>query len=424
MKFAPADPRNWFCRKRFGMFIHWGVYAVGGIHEQEIWRYNTPLEVYRRYSEVFNPVKFDPARWLDMIQSNGMEYLVFTVKHHDGFCMFDTKYTDYNIMNTPYGRDITAMLAEECHKRNFPLELYYSCVDWHHPAYPNTGRHHEINTDPGQHDFPAYMEFLKAQIKELCTNYGTIHGIWWDMNVPKYIDPSVNDLIRSLQPCAVINNRGYDAGDYSTPERNFAETGFHAFGNLTEACNSLGMNSWGYRKNEDYFSCRKIKRDIALFTSLGGNFLLNAGPDADGVFPQQALDILAKTGKWYQQLAPALTAAPYPEIIGNKSATATVKDNVLYVILLDTPVGGTLRLNNITALPEKAVLLNNQQQIACTLEPTSYTLNSPPCLRLCGLPADIMHDDVWIIELTFNSNITVPETGDIQTIESGSQTDL
>ena len=97
---------------------------------------------------------------------------------------------------------------------------------------------------------------------------------------------------------------------------------------------------------------------------------------------------------------------------------------MLYVILLDTPVGGTLRLNNITALPEKAVLLNNQQQIACTLEPTSYTLNSPPCLRLRGLPADIMHDDVWVIELTFNSNITVPESGDIQTIESGSQTDL
>ncbi|MBO5721868.1 MAG: hypothetical protein J6S19_02020, partial [Lentisphaeria bacterium] len=156
----------------------------------------------------------------------------------------------------------------------------------------------------------------------------------------------------------------------------------------------------------------------------GGNFLLNAGPDAEGVFPPQALDILKKTGQWYKQLAPALTAAPYPEIIGNKSATATVKDNVLYIMLLDTPVGGTLRLNNITTLPEKAVLLNNQQQIACTLEPTSYTLNSPPCLRLRGLPADIMHDDVWVIELTFNSNITVPESGDAQTIESGSQTDL
>ena len=137
MKFPLNDPRNWFCRKRFGMFVHWGVYAAGGIHEQELWRYNTPQEVYKRYSEVFNPVKFDPARWLDMIQDSGMEYLVFTVKHHDGFCMFNTAYTDYNIMNTPYGRDITAMLAEECHKRNFPLEFYYSCVDCHHPAYPN-----------------------------------------------------------------------------------------------------------------------------------------------------------------------------------------------------------------------------------------------------------------------------------------------
>ncbi len=152
MRFTKEDPRSWFMEKRFGMFVHWGIYACGGRHEQEQMRYNVPPAVYEKYADIFNPVKFDPAQWLDMIQENGMQYLVFTAKHHDGFCMWDTAETNYNIMNTPYGKDIVGMLAEECHKQKFPLELYYSCVDWHHPAYPNLGRHHEITTDPSKHD--------------------------------------------------------------------------------------------------------------------------------------------------------------------------------------------------------------------------------------------------------------------------------
>ena len=122
--FPAEDPRNWFTLKRFGMFIHWGIYAVNGVHEQERWRYGTPEKIYEAYKDRFDPVKFDPVQWLDMIQENGMEYLVFTVKHHDGFCMWDTKETSFNVMNTPCGRDIAGMLAEECHKRDFPLEFY------------------------------------------------------------------------------------------------------------------------------------------------------------------------------------------------------------------------------------------------------------------------------------------------------------
>ena len=138
------DGRDWFFEKRFGLMVHWGIYSVGARHEQELQRMKTPVAVYESYARRFDPVKFDPAQWLDMAQEAGMEYLVFTTKHHDGFCMWDTAQTDYNIMHTPYGRDVVGLLAEECHKRNFPLVLYYSVVDWHHPAYPNLGRHHEI----------------------------------------------------------------------------------------------------------------------------------------------------------------------------------------------------------------------------------------------------------------------------------------
>ena len=213
-----GDLRDWFFEKRFGLFVHWGIYSVGERHEQELWRFGTPREEYERYAECFNPVNFNPRAWLDAAENAGMQYLVFTAKHHDGFCMWDTHETDFNIMNTPYRRDVLGMLADECHKRNFPLVIYYSAVDWHHPQYPNLGRHHEIVTAPEKHDMDAYMRFLKAQVRELCTNYGTIHGFWWDMNVPKYVDDSVNEMIRNLQPAAVINNRGYGEGDFSTVE--------------------------------------------------------------------------------------------------------------------------------------------------------------------------------------------------------------
>lgn len=407
--FSQDDPRNWFTKKRYGMFIHWGIYAVGGIHEQERWRYGTPEKIYESYMEKFDPGKFDPAQWLDMIQENGMEYLVFTAKHHDGFCMWDTKETSFNIMNTPYKKDIVGMLAEECHKRDFPLELYYSCVDWHHKAYPNLGRHHEIVTDPAFHNMEEYMDFLKRQIRELCSNYGKIHGIWWDMNVPEHREESVHELIHSLQPAAVINNRGYAEGDYSTPERNFLANGFLPFANLTEACDSVGMNSWAYRKDEDYFSVRKLEKQISLYTGLGGNFLLNAGPDETGCFPEKAKDILSRIGVWYKKTGKGLVSTPCPGVVKNASFICTGGGKKLYLIFLDPPAGETVNLEGFAVLPEKAVILNTGREVTATLEPMSYTLHGEKRLRLRDLPADEMNDEIYVIELTFAENVIIPQ---------------
>ena len=423
MYFAENDKRNWFCRERFGMFIHWGIYSVGGKHEQELWRYKTPWDQYRTYMDAFDPVKFDPVKWLDMIQENNMKYMVITAKHHDGFCMWDTKETSFNIMNTPYRKDIIGMLADECHKRNFPLQLYYSCVDWHHKAYPNLGRHHEIVTDPAYHDMEEYMDFLKRQIRELCTNYGTIHGIWWDMNVPQHEDPSVNAMIRELQECAVINNRGYSAGDYSTPERNFTDEHL-PFANLTEACDSVGMNSWSYRKDEDYFSVRKLERQIAMFTSLGGNFLLNAGPGPDGDFPAEAKEKLAAVGKWYGKTGEALTASPCPGVIGNKNIICTGSGKKLNLVLLDPLPGETLRLESFTHTPEKAVLLNTGEEIPWTFEPMSYFITQSPVLRLRKIPVDRMNGEIPVIQLTFSEDVIERKKLESSENSSGSQKDL
>ncbi|MBR2372685.1 MAG: alpha-L-fucosidase [Lentisphaeria bacterium] len=394
------DARKWFHEKRYGMFVHWGIYAVGGRHEQEQMRYHVPAFRYEKYAERFNPQKFDPAEWLDLFQENGMEYLVFTAKHHDGFCMWDTRETSYNIMNTPYGKDIVGMLADECHKRKFPLELYYSCVDWHHPAYPNIGRHHEIITDPAKHNFDEYIVFLKNQIRELCSNYGEIHGIWWDMNVPETEDRSINDLIRSLQPSAVINNRGYDEGDYSTPERDFQEEAGQPFSTTVEACDSICMNCWGHRNDGDYFSVRKLKRQIALYTSLGGNYLLNAGPDPEGVFPEKAVTILSQLGKWHKKVREALNAEPFLLKHSIPKVFCTVSGKNLNLILLETPSGDQLTLRDFGITPEKAVILNNGEELPFTFEkvPGNYDLRED-ILRIRKLPVDRMHDDLYVIQL-------------------------
>ncbi len=396
-----SGAKHWFHEKRFGMFVHWGIYAVGGIHEQEQMLLHVPAEEYRKYATQFNPVKFDPAQWLDLAQEAGMEYLVFTAKHHDGFCMWDTGETDYNIMNTPYGKDVLRMLSDECHKRSFPLELYYSCVDWHHPAYPNLGRHHEIETDPRFHDMDAYMDFLKKQIRELCTDYGTIHGIWWDMNVPKWIDRSVEELINSLQPAAVINNRGYGPGDFSTPERGFQAEAEYPFAKPVEACDSIGQYSWGYRRDEDYFSVRKLERQISLYTALGGNFLLNAGPDASGCVPEKACSILRRIGKWNQTVAKALTAKPCYGLIKSPGIVCTGEGSELNLIMLNPPLGESLRLNGLQWMPEKAILLNSGEELAITLGPET----KPAAITLRNLPVDRMNDEIQVIRMEFDEDV-------------------
>ena len=221
-KLAPrfGDGRDWFFEKRFGMFVHWGIYAIAGWHEQHQWRARVPRAEFVKLAVRWNPTGFNPDTWLDLMLEVGMKYICITTKHHDGFCLWDTKQTPFNTMNTPYKRDIIGMLAEACHKRHVPLCLYYSIADWNHINYPNQGRHHELPSQPTDSpDWGKYLEFLKAQVRELCTKYGEIHGFWWDMNVPQHRDPSINATIRQLQPKAVINNRGFDDGDFGTPEQ-------------------------------------------------------------------------------------------------------------------------------------------------------------------------------------------------------------
>lgn len=399
------DARDWFFEARYGLFVHWGLYAITGRHEQVWQRMNMDRADYLPLIDQFNPKQFDPNRWLDLMQEAGMKYLTFTTKHHDGFCLWDTKQTDFNVINSPYGRDIVGELAEACHRRGVPLCLYYSVVDWHHPNYPNEGRHHELPPQPGaEPDMTKYAEFVREQIRELCTNYGRIHGIWWDMNVPKYQDPSINALIRELQPAAVINNRGFDDGDYSTPERQTPPG--RAFEGPTEACQSVGMQSWGYRDDEDYYTTRHLMQAIAKILAMGGNYLLNVGPDAQGRIPEQPTQMLKKISDWMQRVGSAwFDAQPASHLTQNEQILLTQKNasdgECLYVTVHEDPPGSAIWLTPFDREPASATLLNTGETVGFEVGHTPYTMAQPAALRLTDLPMETLAHEPAVIELRF-----------------------
>jgi alpha-L-fucosidase len=406
-----GDERDWFFKNRYGMFIHWGIYSIPGWHEQHQWRARVPRAEYVKLADRWNPGKFNPEEWLDLMETACMKYITITTKHHDGFCLWDTKQTKFNTMNTPYKQDVIGKLADACHKRDIPLCFYYSIADWNHPNYPNQGRHHELaGPEAGDRpDWDRYMEFLKAQVRELCTNYGKINGFWWDMNVPLYKDPSVNQMIRTLQPAAVINNRGFDEGDFGTPERDFdaASAGAKAFDRPTEACQSVGMESWGYKKDEDYYTDGHLTRSIDRYLARDSNYLLNVGPTGDGIIPEVSKGILERLGEWYFSVKESFeNVETSSELVSSSEVMITSRGKSIYIHFNKGLTGNGFKLKPINIMPERAVLLNNNSIVDCVVNlcPSDH-LEQKPYLRLRNLPADEMSDTVLVVRLDFKNQL-------------------
>lgn len=417
MKQHFGDGRDWFIENRFGLFVHWGLYAIPAWHEQHQWRGRVPREEYEKLAAQFNPVRYDPDEWLDLAEEAGMEYVCFTTKHHDGFSMWDTAQSDYKVTNSPYGKDVLAMLAEACHRRGFPLSLYHSVADWRHPNYPNQGRSHELEgPQPGDEpDMDAYLEFIAAQVRELCTGYGDIKGLWWDMNVTGIVDRSINDAVRSMLPNAVINNRGFDEGDFGTPERDMDATvdQVQEFGRLTEACQSVGRESWGYREDEDYYSDRHLISSIDKVLAKGGNYLLNVGPKADGTFPEQSVEILRRVGRWYQAVRESFgDAEPASAMTDNRDVSLTRRGDTLYVHMHEPPTASRVVLSPLSILPRRATLLNTGQELQTSLDALPTEIMGPggilhadkrEFLRVSGLPANELSGEVMVLKLEFDA---------------------
>src|SRR5579859_5422986 len=352
---ARLDPRlDWFRDAHFGMFIHWGLYAqpagiwrthaVPGIGEWIMLRARIPVAEYERLAERFNPVHFDADAWAALAAQAGAKYLVITAKHHDGFCMFKSQLTTYNIVDaTPFGRDPLHELAAACHKHNVRLCFYYSQTqDWHHPG----GDGNDWDYDETTKDFDGYVEnYVKLQVRELLTNYGPIGLIWFD--TPKRLSRDHSrqlvDLVHALQPDCLVNGRiGNGLGDYAEARDNVIPSGEP--GADWEVPATIN-DTWGYKTDDhNWKSPAELVHKLIDCASKGGNYLLNVGPTAEGVIPPPSVARMQAIGAWLAANGPAIYGTRAGPVQGLDWCRTTRRGATVYVHVFDWPSGGVLRL--------------------------------------------------------------------------------
>lgn len=316
---AKAARMEQFNQQKFGMFIHWGLYALpagewNGKTNYAEWimlQANIPVKEYEAFAARFNPVAFDAKAWVSLAKAAGMNYLVVTAKHHDGFCMYDSKYTDYDIVDaTPFKRDPLRELAIECKNQDIQFCVYYSVVDWHHPEFPQKYSQIRKEYPAGYHgvsnphaNLDVYAKYMKDQVEELLTNYGQVGILWFDgggsfrnYDRKKLLDgQNLVDMIHRLQPSCLINNRLGFGADYGTPEQQIPEGTLNT---AFEVCMTLNKH-WGYNRNDhDWKDARTIVRNLVDVASKGGNYLLNVGPTAEGIIPDESANTLKEVGQW------------------------------------------------------------------------------------------------------------------------------
>ena len=320
----------WFTHARFGMFIHWGLYAIPARGEWVRSFERMPEAEYLPYFDEFDPVDYDPRQWAKAAKMAGAQYVILTAKHHDGFCLFDSAYTDFKSTNTKLGRDIVADFVEAVRDEGLRVGLYFSLLDWHHPDYPHFGdRNHPMRGNPAygneNRDFSRYLTYMHSQVREICTNYGKIDILWFDfsygdMRGEKWKAAELVDMVRTLQPGVIIDNRlevsgeGYGSlaqcrptpfhGDFVSPEQMIPPNGIQDVQGhdlVWEACVTMNR-SWGYHAADRFFKpAPMLIRKVVECVSKGGNLLLNVGPDARGNIPAESMERLAAIGRWMQK---------------------------------------------------------------------------------------------------------------------------
>ncbi len=327
----PEDVAAWQ-KLRFGMFIHWGPVSLkgteigwsrGGERRGRGGRGQIPVEVYDNLYKQFNPAEFNADQWVALAKEAGMRYMVFTTKHHDGFCMFDTRLTDYKITSpeSPYGKDVVAQLADACHCGGLKWGIYYSPPDWHHPDY-RTENH------------ARYIEYLHGQLRELLTNYGRVDIVWFDGLGGKPADWDAErlvDMCRRLQPGVVINNRAGLPCDFDTPEQRIGQM---RTDRPWETCMTIGTQ-WAWKPNDRIKPLKTCLQTLVQVAGGDGNLLFNVGPMPDGRIEPRQAERLREMGRWLERYGESIYQTRGGPFARGPWGAATCRESTVYVHLLD-----------------------------------------------------------------------------------------
>jgi len=359
---------EWYLDARFGMFIHWGLYAIPARGEWVRSVEQMPKEDYMKYFREFDPVDYDPRKWARAAKRAGMKYMVMTAKHHDGFCLFDSQYTDFKSTNTKSGRDLVREYVEAVRAEGLKVGLYFSLLDWYHEDFPHYGdANHPMRNNPEysneNRDFNRYLDYMHNQVRELCTNYGKLDILWFDFSYDElrgeaWRATELVQMVRSLQPDVIIDNRlevsgeGFGSlaeghptpyhGDFVSPEQIIPPKGLQDVnGNdlAWEACFTMN-NSWGYHAMDHFYKpASMLIRKLVECVSKGGNMLLNVGPDARGNFPPEATERLEAIGEWMDKNSRSIYGCGKSELEKPDYGRITAGDHRLYFHVFENTVG-------------------------------------------------------------------------------------
>lgn len=398
---------KWWADAHFGMFIHWGIYSVPAHAEWYMNDGHIPKAEYEQYAREFDPAGFNAERWVEIARDAGMKYLVITSKHHDGFCMFDTRATKYNVVrDTPWHEDPLKALSDACRKYGVHFGVYYSIMDWHssyqvaaepnkeHPTYNPT---HFKRGDKGK-----YIEYMKTQLKELVTQYHP-QVLWFDGEwMDGWTDNDGREIYRYLKrlnPNIIVNNRVNGAGDYETPEQTIPANGIP--GRYWETCMTIN-NSWGYNASDhDFKPAKRLVRDLIDIVSKGGNYLLNVGPTAQGVIPRPEVDRLDTMGAWLKVNGDAIygtTASPFT--IQLPWGRCTQKPGKLFLEVFNWPADGRLFVPGVYNKPVRAFILSDENRSPLKVEKEGVGID-------IGVPSKAPDAISTVLELDFSGQPVV-----------------
>ena len=408
-KYVPSQEnltnREWFRDAKFGMFIHWGIYSMLADGEWVLTNKSLNEAEYQKLADGFYPSKFNADEWVRIAKDAGMKYICFTSRHHDGFSMFDTKQSDYNIVKaTPFKRDVIKELAEACQKRGLKLFFYYSHIDWHRPDYYPWGRTGRNTGRTPSGTWEDYLKFMDAQLTELLTNYGPIGGIWfdgwWDKPDADWQLERQYTLIHRLQPGCLIGNNHHKAPfegeDFQMFERDLPgenKAGFSGTSKIgqlpLETCETMnGM--WGYRvKDQNYKSVPTLVRLLVRAAGKGANLLMNIGPQPNGELPALALDRLKGMGEWMNKYGETIYGTTRGGVESSEWGTTTRKGNMLYVHILADKMPSFITLP-LKERVKKAVLFGGGERVRAERSGGGVVLHT----------ADLKPDTDCIVALT------------------------